>query len=397
MPFQHGLSHKKNSLYTAIAIYALTGFHSCQKLRQFHGKESSKNSSSEQKNDKAESNKLPSGWTYFQAKTNSIYDTTEAQGKLEATEKVEIRADKRMRIGPAKYKVGDPVKRGDVIFVVDTKDFEQKKIESQERVAQLNVDIKSSKAQFAFAAKQLERKTSLADKGIVAQKDLDEAQKAFVAAESDLKTKELELRKAERELANATETVSSANVVSPINGIVASVSPGGDEIGQGQSLATIANPAQLGVSILTDETKVTKFKVGQIVQVSLDAEPDAMIDGSVKNIEATAGQKGAVNQYKIFIVIPASLISSMKLRDGYTARIRAVFSGKDKALVIPRSAVKRNGKDTYALVADSKNGTPSAKAIKLGISTDLETEVLEGLKEGLFVAVPTSRQPEEKP
>ena len=335
-----------------------------------------------------ESSERKMQWSYFQVKKTAIYDEAKFDGKLEASERIEIRSDKRLRLGPAKFKVADHVKRGDVLFVVDTKELTDKKVQSKDRVTQLNIDIKSSKSQFSFAEKQLERKSGLVKKGIAAQKELEEAQKAFVSAESDLKTKELELRKAERELAAASDMVATANVVSPIAGIIASIIPGGDEANQGQTLAVVSNPTELLLSGSVDESKVTKLKVGLKVEVTIEAIQGKVIQGVVKSIESVAQQGGSlVNSYKVSVAIAPELVKSLNLKDGYSARIRAVFSSRDHALVVPRSAIKLNGKDTYAMFADGRDQTPTARAVKIGIQTELETEIQQGLKEGDFIAV----------
>jgi RND family efflux transporter MFP subunit len=326
-------------------------------------------------------------YSYFPAKKITISDSIVFDGKLEAAEKVELRADKRMRLGPAKFKVGEQVKRGSVLFVVDTKELEQKRVESKERVDQLNVDIKSSRAQFAFAAKQLERKTGLVKKGIAAQKELEEAEKAFVAAEADLKTKELELRKAERELTTAAESVTAANIVSPIDGIIASTSNGGDDVNQGQQLALVANPRELAVSFQVDEIRVTKFKIGQSVDIAIDAVQGKSFKGLIKSIDASSQRGGAMSQYNVSVSLPAETVKSNGLRVGYSAKISAVFSAKENAIVVPRAALKQEGSQYFVLVADGRGKTPTAKAVKIGVQTDLEAEVSEGLKVGDFVVV----------
>lgn len=326
-------------------------------------------------------------FSYFPAKKTIISDSIVFDGKLEAAEKVELRADKRMRLGPAKFKVGEQVKRGSILFVVDTKELEQKRVESKERVDQLNVDIKSSRAQFAFASKQLERKTGLVKKGIAAQKELDEAEKAFVAAEADLKTKELELRKAERELATAAESVTAANIVSPIDGIIASTSNGGDDVNQGQQLALVANPRELAVSFQVDEIRVTKFKIGQSVDIAIDAVQGKSFKGLVKSIDASSQRGGTMSQYNVSVSLPAETVKSNGLRVGYSAKISVVFSTKENVIVVPLAALKQEGSQYFVLAADGRGKTPTAKAVKVGVQTDLEAEVSEGLKVGDFVVV----------
>jgi hypothetical protein len=128
--------------------------------------------------------------------------------------------------------------------------------------------------------------------------------------------------------------------------------------------------------------------VGLKVEVTIEAIQGKVIQGVVKSIESVAQQGGSlVNSYKVSVAIAPELVKSLNLKDGYSARIRAVFSSRDHALVIPRSAIKLNGKDAYAMFADGRDQTPTARAVKIGIQTELETEIQKGLKEGDFIAV----------
>ena len=385
------LVSRKFSARIILLAFCLVPFSSCSKLStlkskigKWFGGEASK--STEVSTDGGASGG-DNDFSYFQVQKASFTDAIAFDGKLEASEKVDLRADKRIRLSPAKYKVAANVKRGDVLFVVDTKELEQKRAESKERVDQLQVDIKSSKAQFEFARKQLERKTGLVKKGIVAQKELEEAEKGFVAAESDLKTKELEIRKAERELVSASEGVTAANILSPIDGIIASIAPGGEEVNQGQQIAVVANPKDLAVTGQVDEISVTKIKIGQEVDISLDALKGKPVKGVIRNIEASQQRGGAMNVYNVKVELPQDVVKNNGLRVGYAAKVSVIFSSKDNALVIPRAAMKYEGDNVYLLVAESRGRTPTAKAVKIGMQTELEAEVKEGLKVGDFVVV----------
>lgn len=335
-------------------------------------------------------------WTYFAPRRADLVDAIEVQGKLEASEKIDIVADKRMRIGPAKFKVADQVKRGDVIFIVDTKEFEQKNIELQERVAQLTIDIKASRAQVELASKQVDRKQGLVTKGIAAQKELEDLQKTFVTADSDLKTKELELRKTERELATAKQTVLSSNIVSPINGTVATISAGGDEVNQGQSLVLIENPAYLSLAVSVNETLVTKLKVGQTVNVLVEAVKDKKIDGKIKSIDSTSDGSSGMSQYTVKVEIKPEIVKSLNLLNGFDATMQAINQTVENTLSVPLSAIKKNGSETYLMVAESKGKSPTARAAKIGIQTQLEAQVLSGLKDAEFVAVAAPKGDDSK-
>ncbi len=330
---------------------------------------------------------------YFEIKRGNLVDDAVIEGKLEAGERAEVRAPQRVRIQPAKVKVNDAVKRGDVLFVVDTKELEQRRQQASERVSQLAIDIKNSKAQLVFAQKQLDRKKTLFGKGIVSRKELDEAEKQFVAAESDAQTKELESRKADRELKTASESVSGANIVAPFDGIVAMITQGDTDVNQGQTLAVIANPRTLAIKIPVPEAIVTKFRQGQKVEVDADAAPGQKIGGEVREVETkSGGSSGALNSYSVTVNIPQETVKKFSLKDGYAARVRAVFGERQSVIVIPRSGIKKNGADTFLLIASGKGAAPEARAVKIGAINELEAEVVSGVKEKEFIAVPIDQE-----
>lgn len=329
----------------------------------------------------------PQKMAFFTAKKGRIANIHEIRGKLQAGEKIEIRASKRIRIGPAKFKLYEKIKRGDVLFAVDTKELETKREESKERVEQLKVDIQSANASLEFARKQLDRKKVLVAKGISAQKELDEAQKAFVSAETQQKTKDLELRKADRELLNATETVETANIISPMDGIVTSIVPGGDEVNQSQSVAAVANPASLLLSVEVGEAVVSLLKKGTTVAIKFDAVPDRAVQGKIKTSIASVKQSGISKTYEVQIEIDSAEVKTLNLRDGYEAMMTASFGEKSNVVAVPLSAIKMNGNESFVLVASAKGSIPAARAVKIGMRTELEAEVVEGVREGDIVAV----------
>lgn len=327
---------------------------------------------------------------YFSAKKGTISDLRQIRSKLQASEKVEIRADKSMRVSVAKVTQYAKIKRGDVLFTVDTGEFEAKRLEVKERVDQLKVDIKAAQAQLEFAQKQFDRKQTLIKKGIIAQKELDEAKKILVTAETQGKTKELELRKAARELENAIQSVQSANIVSSIDGIVTTIVPGGDSVNLSQTLAVISNPASLSVYANVDESIVTLLPAGTKVKVKLDLFPDKLIDASVITSIAAVKNEGNARTYELQIDLDPIETKSLNLRDGYEATTIANFGERTNTIAVPLASIKMNGNQPYILVASSRGSTPSARAVKIGMKTELEAEVLEGVKEGEFVTVDNS-------
>ena len=330
--------------------------------------------------------------SYFEVKRGPIEDRVELRGKLLASERVEIRADKRVRLNAPKVKIYEKVKRGQIIFTVDTKDFETKRTETKERLDQLKVDLAAADAQLVYAVKQNDRKKLLVQKGISAKKELEDTEKQLVVAETSKKTKELDLRKAEREFQLAQQTVSSADVLSPIDGVVATVAPGGDEVGQGTVLAVIANPSTLSLFVNSDETYVMRMVPGFEVDIKTDSVPVNIFKGKVKSSSISAQSDVLLKSYETQIEVDPKLISSLGLKDGFEATMIGIFAKKESALTVPISAVKASGRENYVQIATKKGGSYTARSVKTGLKTDLEIEVLSGLSEGDVIAVVSKEQ-----
>jgi macrolide-specific efflux system membrane fusion protein len=322
-----------------------------------------------------------------EAKLGNIIDQAEMRGKFEASEKAEIRSDKRIRIGPALAKRYSQIKRGQILFEVDTKELVQKRLEAKERLEQLNIDSKSAHSQLQFAKKNHTRKSKLAEKGIVPQRELDEVSKQLEDAANQVKTKELEIRKATREFEQASKLVTGSSFVSPMDGVVHSIHSGAADINPGDTIATIVDPTKLAIYVKTDEKTASRMSKGFKLTVLPDSAPKEKLIGEVKTISHLPGTGDTVNQYEVQIQMLDADIQRLKLMSGFDANVRAEFARRNKVTTIPIAAIRMNGSDTFSAVSNSLASSGSLKSIKIGLRTKLEAEVVSGVKPGQFVDI----------
>jgi len=136
----------------------------------------------------------------------SISETQEFSGRLEAVEKVDIRARVGGFINAVNFKPGSLVKKGDVLFIIDTRPF-------QAEVSRAEAAASSARARADLAKLELARAELLvADKAIV-QRELDEKG-------AGLKELDANVRAAQATLAVARQNLGYARVTAPINGRV---------------------------------------------------------------------------------------------------------------------------------------------------------------------------------
>ncbi len=376
-------------------VAALSLLTSCEKIQSlksdFNNWRSGKKNAPNTESPKEISGSDTETGEYFPVQKTTLKDFFEKRGTLAASERIDIRADKNLKLGPAAVKIFATVKKGQILFEVDTKEIVKKQIETKERLEQSKVDLKSAIVQLGFAKKQLDRKKVLAQKGITPKKELEDTEQAFEQANTAVQTKELELKKAERENVEANAAMTSANVISPIDGVVAKIDQGAKDVSEGHVLATISNMTSLSVYITVDESLITRMPPGFAVNVRLDALQGKVITGAVKSAGKSAQGKEFSNNFEIKIDLPAEQTKGENLNDGFEATVTAIFEERKDVLTIPKAAIKQSGGDTFLLVANSMGGRVSPRKVKIGLRTELEVEVLEGISLDEFVVVDKRR------
>ena len=70
-----------------------------------------------------------------------------------------------------------------------------------------------------------------------------------------------------------------------------------------------------------------------------------------------------------------------------TAQVSIVVNGAKRALCIPISSLEERSGEGRATVRLLRGATPETRAIRVGISDNVQVQVLEGLKEGDKVVI----------
>lgn len=178
----------------------------------------------------------------------------------------------------------------------------------------------------------------------------------------------------------------AAPIVAPINGfiILRSVEPG-------QSFSTndivLVMADILIVKAQVDETDIGRIKLGQKVDIVLDAYPETRINGHVGHI---AYESQIINNVTVYMidVIPDSVPSFF--RSGMSATVNFSQNEKDGVLLLPLKAVKKRGKASYVFRFKEGTDRPEATRIEAGLEDDKNIEIVSGLSLGDTVVVPTA-------
>jgi multidrug efflux pump subunit AcrA (membrane-fusion protein) len=115
--------------------------------------------------------------------------------------------------------------------------------------------------------------------------------------------------------------------------------------------------------------------------------PDLVLTGAVETVGAMAqARPGFPAPARFFRVVLGVAGNDPRLRAGLTVRVSVLAARRERAVLVPRAAVRFDG--ATALCRVVRDGTASERRLRLGLANERHFEVLEGLDPGEAVALP---------
>lgn len=269
------------------------------------------------------------------------------------------------RIAKMMVAEGDRVKAGAVMAKIDDRPF-------LDQIQQAEGAVAQAKANLENARLNLRRNEGLFERGIAARKDLE-------GSRTEVAVDEAAQRQAEASLAMARLQWARTEVLSPLDGIVVKrlVSVGEQVDGTGaQPVFEVASLGEVELFGNVPASYLPKIHEGATLTASADAFPDKSFPARVVAISPAVDSATNVGVVRIRINNGAGL-----LRLGMFLTAQLPIETHLKALVVPPQAVYRdeqNQPQVYRVNGDSAE----AVAVKLGLETPTQVELLSGVKEG---------------
>jgi HlyD family secretion protein len=152
----------------------------------------------------------------------------------------------------------------------------------------------------------------------------------------------------------------------------------------GSAFIVLNNINTFQVVVPFEESDAAKVAPNQKVQVSFDALPDLTRDGTVLSVAPGGVDISGVTNYYATILLTDT---DPRLRTGQTAEAGVLVADLENVLVVPNSAVIKQGGGSYVNVP-GPNGQPTLKQFQPGLVGDDNTQVLSGLTEGEPIQLP---------
>src|SRR3954468_9851318 len=345
-----------------------------------------------------------------------------ATGKVEPITKVEIKSKANGIIKALRVNVDSVVAEGDVLVELD-----KDQLLAQVRGAQANLlaagaALDGAQAQLKknaveaegpdadFARRAYERAQSLFSRHLIAQSALDDAQSAVEvaenrkrAAESQLAVSEAKVAEARAQVAQAqaaadraAEDLANATIRAPIRATVLTRdveigSPVSSILNLGANatlLMTLGDIHQVFVRGKVDESDIGHVRLGQPARIRVETFRDKVFNGQVTQISPMGVEKDNVTNFEVRVSIDNP---GQELKANMTANAEIVLEEHPGALILPEAAVTYDAQKN-AFVEILAPGTKTGRkklAVKLGVGNGTKIQILEGLKQGDKVILPS--------
>jgi HlyD family secretion protein len=199
-------------------------------------------------------------------------------------------------------------------------------------------------------------------------------------AQAAVDQSQLAVEQAKRRLDNARITAPWDGIVTAVNAVEGTLAGG-----LGGPAIQIADAGKYHLDVQVDELDVAGLAEGQTVTVEVDALPEQKLTGSLISVAPSAASTstGGVS-YKVRIDIDPT---DAALRAGMSATATILASNRADVLLVPNRAVQIERDSGQTFVERLTDGVPQKVEVRLGLRTEQQSEVRDGLAEGEQVII----------
>lgn len=281
-------------------------------------------------------------------KNEKLTNTISLVGVINANNDVDVISETQGLVTAVKVNVGDYVKEGSVLVVVDD-------VLKQSNLASAQINYLKSKRDY-------ERSETLYQENSISAAQLDLAR--------------LQMKAAETQLTVAKKQVDDTRIKAPISGTINSrMVDKGTMVQPGTQIANIVDISNLKVKLNISEKEAFQIKPGDNVEITTDVYPQISFEGKIDNIASKADE---AHTYAVEIKMQNN--SNYPLKAGMFARINFTSIATINALAIPRESLVGSVRDAKIYIVE--NNVAKLSPVTIGRQAGQFLEVIKGLKEG---------------
>jgi multidrug efflux pump subunit AcrA (membrane-fusion protein) len=334
---------------------------------------------------------------------SSLPDFYEATGTVKAITTTQVSANLMGRIISIPVNEGDHVTRGQMLVQIDNRDAqaqlqkvqaglkeaEASLIEIDNSVAAANYAVKTAEANRQMAEITFGRYKELYQRKSVSGQEYDEASSKLKSATSEVERAKANVQtiqskrsqvnarieQARADIANSKVYAGYASIASPVSGvIVKKLAETGSIASPGVPLLSIEDNSQYRLEASVEESRSKLVRLGNRVNVHVDALGEGDLFGTVADILPSADPSNRT------FIVKINLPANPSLKSGLYGLARFPVEQKE-AISISETAIQERGQLTGVYVVGT-DGIARFRIVTTGKKAEGAVEILSGLSEG---------------
>ena len=311
----------------------------------------------------------------------------------EATVQVVPRVNGRLQ--SVDVKLGDPVRRGQLIARVEDREIQEQVRQAEASYQVSQASIRQRDADLKLAKTNLDRSKNLFERQLLPQQTYDDTQARYEAALAQIDLARAQFEQAKARLDELKITLSNTLIVSPVDGFVGKrfLDPGAFA-STNAPIASVVDISLVRMVANLVERDVRRVPAGTRAQVEVDAFPGEKFAGRVSRVAPVFDPATRTAEMEIEVPNPG-----FRLKPGMYARVQLTVDTRADALTIPRAALIAIDGKNGVFVAVQPEAQPAATTsggqqaaltarflpVEVGIRDGEHIEITSGLKDGAKV------------
>lgn len=249
--------------------------------------------------------------------------------------------------------------------------------------------------EFTHKRRIAELDSEIEQKALTLERVRRESSSDLVQAEARLRAREAELKRQQDRLKKLEDQISKTKIYAPAKGMVVYATSSefswrgdtepldeGQEVRERQELIHLPTADSMMVQIQVHESSLGKVKIGQPVQIKIDAMPESQYIGRVTKIAPLPDAQSVFMNPDLKVYDTSIMIEGVhpEMRTGMSCRATILIEDHLDAIAVPLQAVVGRGDQSLVYVVSGNEAT--AREVKTGLDNKAMILITEGLRAG---------------
>lgn len=280
------------------------------------------------------------------------YSLLNASGYVVAQRKAAVASKMTGRLTAMNVEEGNPVKKGQIIAVLENGDVLAARAQAQANLAVARAQEAQAQADLHEAMLDYGRRKQLLARQVLSQSEFDQAEARYKGAAARTVSSRAAISAARAALEGAEVALEYTRIRAPFDAVVLTknadigdiVTPIGAAAEAKAAVVTIADMNSLLIEADVSESNLSQVKLGQPCEIQMDALPDVRFRGQIHMIVPTADRTKASILVKVkFLDQDPRILPEMSAKVSFLSRPIAAGDQTPRTAVA-KSAVRHNGK-----------------------------------------------------